>query len=608
MNLKEKIQNLPSQPGVYLLKDSKSNIIYIGKAKSLKNRVSSYFQKSSPYDAKSQALISKISDFDSIVTDSEMEALILESNLVKEHHPRYNIDLKDDKRFPYIKVSTYEKFPRILVVRRIKKDNAKYFGPYTDVGAMRQTLKNMKTLFPLRTCNQSLPLKRASRPCLSFHLKRCLAPCQENIKEEEYSKLISDAILFLSGRNKALRDELKKRMDEYAEEQNYEMAAQIRDELVALESITQTQKVADSEEIDRDIIAFAREGGSVCIVTFQVREGILIGRQHFYLNVPKDASDEETITSFLKQYYLNSPFVPKQIFLPIKIEDEEIVSNWLNSKRGERVELVFPQRGEKVKLLEMACANARLLLKELLIQKAQKKEYIPASIKSLKEALYMAIFPKNIVAFDISNLGGTDAVGSLVYFQNGKPKKSEYRRFKIRTVEGQDDFAMMEEVVKRYFSNLMEENSRFPDLILIDGGKGQLHSALKALASIGIKDQLVVGLAKRLDEVFLPGRKDSLMIPKTSPALRLLQGIGDEAHRFAITYHKNVRGKKIVLSQIDEIKGIGKKRKIALLSHFGSVERIRNVSLEELTEVEGISSKIAEVVHNYFHQNEGEER
>ncbi|MCJ7507166.1 MAG: excinuclease ABC subunit UvrC, partial [candidate division Zixibacteria bacterium] len=429
-----------------------------------------------------------------------------------------------------------------------------------------------------------------------------------DIKEEEYSKLIDDAILFLSGRNKALMDELKKRMDKYAEEQNYEMAAQVRDQLKALGSITQKQKVADSEAIDRDIIAFAREGGSVCIVTFQMREGILIGRQHFYLNVPNNTSDEEVVTSFLKQYYLNSPFVPKQIFLPAKIEDEEIVSDWLNGKRGERVELVFPQRGEKVKLLEMACANARLLLRELLIQKAQKKEYIPASIGSLKEALYLAIFPKNIVAFDISNLGGTDAVGSLVYFQNGKSKKSEYRRFKIRTVEGQDDFAMMEEVVKRYYINLIKEKLKFPDLVLVDGGKGQLHSALKSLASIGIKDQAVVGLAKRLDEVFLPEKKDSLMIPKTSPALRLLQRIRDEAHRFAITYHKKVRGKKIVLSEIDEIKGIGKKRKMALLSHFGSVERIRNVSFKELMEVEGISSKIAEVVHNHFHQNKGEER
>ncbi|HEX9912573.1 MAG TPA: excinuclease ABC subunit UvrC, partial [candidate division Zixibacteria bacterium] len=359
---------------------------------------------------------------------------------------------------------------------------------------------------------------------------------------------------------------------------------------------------------DRDIIAFAREGGNVCIVTFQVREGILIGRQHFYLNLPKDALDEEVITSFLKQYYLNSPFVPKQIVLPVRIEDQDAVGEWLDSKRGDRVELVFPQRGEKVKLLEMACANARLLLKELLIQKDQKKEHIPASIKFLKEALYLDIFPKSIVAFDISNLGGTDAVGSLVYFQDGKPKKNQYRRFKIRTVEGQDDFAMMEEVVKRYYVNLMKEKSQLPDLVLVDGGKGQLHSALKSLASIGIKDQAVVGLAKRLDEVFLPGRKDSLMIPRTSPALRLLQRIRDEAHRFAITYHKKVRGKKIVLSEIDEIKGIGKKRKMALLSHFGSVERIRNASLEKLAEVEGISRKTAEVVYAYFHQNKGEER
>ena len=605
MDLKEKIKNLPSKPGVYLLKDSKAKIIYIGKAKSLKNRLSSYFQKPSVYDAKTQALVSKITNFEVMVTDSEMEALILESNLVKHHRPRYNVDLKDDKRYPHIKVTTYEKFPRVLVVRRAKKDKAKYFGPYTDVKKMRQTLRSIRKLFPLRSCNQDLPSKRANRPCLNFEIKRCLAPCQGKIKEEGYAKLIDNVVLFLSGKNKSLADELRKKMDEYAKEQNYEMAAQLRDQLKALESIMQRQKVVDTEDIDRDTIAFAREKKNVCIVTFQIREGILIGRQHFYLNVPANNSDENVMSSFLKQYYLNLSFVPKQIILPTNIEDKKAIQSWLNSKREGRVDLVFPQRGEKLKLLDMALSNAKLLLNELLLQKAQQKERISTSVKSLKDVLYLDVVPKKIVAFDISNLGNSDAVGSLVYFQNGKPKKSEYRRFKIKTVEGQDDFAMMEEVVRRYFSNLIKDKLEFPDLILVDGGKGQVSSAVKSLESIGIRSQPIIGLAKRLDEVFLAHRSGSLMIPRTSPALRLLQKIRDEAHRFAITYHKKLRDKKMVSSELDQIKGIGKKRKQALLKHFGSVEKIKDTELKELTRVEGISKKIAEVVYNYFRKSSG---
>lgn len=601
MNLKEKIANLPSKPGIYLLKDSKSNIIYIGKAKFLKNRLSYYFQKRPPDDVKTQILISKISDFEILVTDSEMEALILEANLIKEHHPKYNINLKDDKRYPYIKITTYERFPRILIVRRIKKDKAKYFGPYTDVGKMRQTLRNMEHIFPLKRCSQVLPSKAIKRPCLNFDMKKCLAPCQGNIKEEEYAKLIGNVLLFLSGKNTALADELKNRMQQLSEEQNYEMAAKIRDQLKALESITQKQKVADIETIDRDIIAFARENKDICIVAFQVREGVLIGRQHFYLNISQDSPDEEILTSFLKQYYLNSAFVPKQIILPVNIEDKEIIQAWLSNKREGKVEFIFPQKGEKLKIMEMAASNAKLLLAELLLQKAEYKDRIPASVKSLKEALHLSVPPRRVAAFDISNLGGTDAVGSMVYFQDGKPKKSQYRKFKIKTVEGQNDFAMMEEVIRRYFLGLKESRTEFPDLVLVDGGKGQLGSALESLKSIGVENQAVIGLAKRLEEVFLPNRDESLTLSKSSPAIRLMQRIRDEAHRFAINYHKKLREKRTISSELDKIKGIGKIRKRALLQHFGSVERIRNAKLDEMLKVRGIKVKTAQIIYNFFH-------
>ena len=605
MDLKKKTSSLPSRSGVYLLKDSKSNIIYIGKAKSLKNRLSYYFQNRPLNDIKTRILISKISDFEVVVTDSEMEALILEANLIKEHHPKYNINLKDDKRYPYIKITTYDRFPRILVVRRIKKDKARYFGPYTDVGRMRQTLRNMERIFPLKKCAQTLPSKTVKRSCLNFDMKKCLAPCQGNVKEEEYAELISNVILFLSGRNTALSDELKNRMHQFSEEQKYEMAAKVRDQLRALKSMTQEQKVADAEAIDRDIIALAREKGDVSVVVFQVREGILIARQHFYLSTSQNDPDGEILTSFLKQYYLNSAFVPKQVVLPVNTEDREIIGAWLSSKKEGKVELILPQRGDKLKIMEMATSNAKLLLAEFLFQKAEHKGRIPTSVESLKEILQLDVLPRKIAAFDISNLGNTDAAGSVVYFQDGKPKKSQYRQFKIKTVEGQNDFAMMEEVIKRYFQNLKDNQVEFPDLVLVDGGKGQLRSALKSLKSIGVENQAVIGLAKRLDEVFVPEKEESLVLSKRLAAIRLIQRIRDEAHRFAIRYHKQLREKRTGFSELDKIEGIGKVRKRALLLYFGSVERIRDAELEEMLKVRGIKRKTAEAIYDFFHTKQG---
>ncbi len=600
MNLKVKLENLPSQPGVYLFKDKDRKIIYVGKANSLKNRVKVYFQHRLEHP-RTSALVSRIKDFEVMVTDSEMEALILESNLIKEHKPRYNVNLKDDKRYPYLKVTVDEPFPRIQVVRKPKKDKAKYFGPYTNVKGMRQSLRLLRKLFPIRSCDYTLPSKRRIRLCLDYQIKRCHGPCENLVSEKEYREMINTVILFLSGKNRVLIEQLKQRMNRLAEEERFEEAARVRDQFKAIESIMQKQKIVGKEEIDRDIIAYAREGSDICVATLQVREGVLIGRQHFYLKAQKNIPDSEVLNSFLKQYYLNVSIIPEEIFLPVEIEDKEIILKWLKEKGQKNVEFVLPRKGEKVSLLNLAAQNAQLLLMELLVQKKKIKRIVPPSLVALKKDLYLPNFPREIVAFDISNLGPADAVGSSVFFEDARPKKSEYRKFKIKTVEGQDDYAMMEEVVKRYFNRLIGDKKKLPDLVLIDGGKGQLSSALKALNQLGIMDLNVIGLAKRLDEVFLPERTSSLMIPKSSSSLRLLQRIRDEAHRFAISYHRGLREKKITKSEIDQIEGIGKIRKKVLLSKFGSVERIKQASLNELLETENISKKIVEKIYKYFH-------
>jgi excinuclease ABC subunit C len=391
-------------------------------------------------------------------------------------------------------------------------------------------------------------------------------------------------------------------MNRLAEEENFEEAARVRDQLKAVESMMQRQKVVEREIIDRDIIAFARDGSDVCMATLQVRDGVLIGRQHFYLKADKDVSDSEVMNSFLSQYYMNAAIIPQQVILPVEVEDKEIIEKWLNEKSERKVELIIPQKGEKAGLLNLAAQNAQLLLMELLIQKRKIKKTVPPSVIALKKDLYLSTFPRQIVAFDISNLGPSDAVGSLVFFEDARPKKSEYRKFKIKTVQGQDDFAMMEEVVRRYFFRLLEEKNKLPDLVLIDGGKGQLSSALKVLNEMGIKDINVIGLAKRLDEIFLPGKESSLMIPRSSSSLRLLQRIRDEAHRFAITYHRGLREKKVTKSELDEVEGIGRTRKKALLSKFGSVKAIKQATLEELLKTENINKKVAEKVYSYFHK------
>ncbi|MGB2770511.1 MAG: excinuclease ABC subunit UvrC [Candidatus Zixiibacteriota bacterium] len=600
MNLKTKLKNLPAKPGVYLMKDASGRIIYVGKAKSLRNRVRAYFHHTSPHHPKISALISKISDFDVLATDSEMEALILEANLIKQHKPRYNVNLKDDKRYPYLKV-TDEPFPRVLVVRRVKKDRAKYFGPHTNVKAMRNTLKMLRKVFPIRSCNYALPSSRKIKLCLDYHINRCIGPCEGKVSPDEYGEITKDVLLFLSGKNSLLMEHLKERMSEYSAREEFERAAQARDQLRALESVTEKQKVAGVEQPDRDIVAFARDGKDLSVVALQIREGVLTGRQNFHLVGLKESADSEILSNFLRQYYMHSSVIPPEIILPSAIDDQQMIENWLHSRREGRVRIIVPRRGEKVRLLEMAGYNARLSLDELLLQRSEEKKKVPPAVEALKKDLYLSGPPRKIAAFDISNLGPADAVGSLVFFEDGRPKKGRYRRFKIRSVEGQDDFAMMAEVVCRYFAGLAQEKKGFPDLVLIDGGKGQLSAALYALSGLGMEKQDVVALAKRLDEVFLPQRSDPLMIPKGSASLKLLKKIRDEAHRFAVEYHRKLRKKRIIRSELDQIPGVGPARRASLLKHFGSVAKIREANSEELVSLQGINKRVAENIYNHFH-------
>lgn len=599
-DLKTKLENLPAKPGVYLMKDVSGKIIYVGKALSLRNRVRSYFLDKPPDHPKISNLISRISDFDIIATDSEMEALILEANLIKEHKPRYNVNLKDDKRYPYLKV-TFEPYPRVLVVRRVKEDKARYFGPYTNVKAMRNILRILRRIFPVRSCNADLPSNRKIRLCLDYHIKRCSGPCEGKVSEEEYGEIIKNVLLFLSGRNNLLLEHLENKMEEYSTNEEFEKAASVRDQIKALESVMEKQKVMDTERADRDIIAYAKDNRDISVVALQIREGVLIGRQNFYLTGLAESTDEEILSTFLRQYYMHAAAIPPEIILPGEVRDQSMIEDWLSSKKEGKVRIVVPQRGEKVKLLEMASYNAQLSLNELLLQKAEAKKMVPVPVAALQKDLYLSVPPRKIAALDISNLGPSNAVGSSVFFEDCHPVKSRYRKFKIKTVEGQDDFAMLAEVAGRYFRLLTHEKQILPDLVLVDGGKGQLSSVVQALNKLGMKKQEVAALAKRLDEIYLPGKSAPLMIPKGSVSLKLLQRIRDEAHRFAIQYHRTLRKKDTIKSELDRIPGIGPKRRGILIKQFGSLEGIKQANLGELSQIDGINQKTAERIYKHFH-------
>jgi len=605
--LPDKLAVLTDRPGVYMFKDASGTIIYVGKAKNLRNRVRTYFRNEAPDHPRVAAMQEKIADLDILSTDSEIEALILEANLIKEYKPRYNVSLKDDKRYPYIKVTTNEPFPRMLVVRRMRKDGARYFGPYTNVKGMRETIKMLGRVFQIRACNLVIPspTNRKYRVCLDYYIKRCPGPCEDKISEDGYSALIDAACLFLEGKEETLITGLAARMEAAAEAMQFEEAAAWRDKLRAVESVRHKQKVSAGVVVDRDVLALARAGRIVSAVALQIRDGLLIGRQAFQLAADEADADDEVLTAFLKQYYLHSPSIPDEIYLPFHCDEEDLIADWLGEERRRSVKLYFPQRGERYELLEMAQTNAKLMLNELLTQKAATAVRIPDAVYQLQRDLRLKSPPRSIGAFDVSNLGETDPVGSLVYFRDGKPLKREYRKFKIKTVVGRNDFAMIGELVSRYFSNLVEDGSEFPDLVLIDGGVGQLSAACRALDALNITDLPVIGLAKRLEQVVLPGDGGGagpmLSIPKASPSLRLLQRVRDEAHRFALTFQKARRKQRVIQSELDSIPGIGPSRRQALLSAFGSVAQIAATSLEDLKSKGGLDKRSALAIWNRFH-------
>ena len=589
----EKLKLLPENPGVYIMKDATGKIIYVGKAIVLKNRVRQYFQKNSSHTPKVRAMVSHIADFEFIMTKSEVEALILECNLIKKHRPRYNISLKDDKSYPYVKVTVNEEFPRVFLTHRILKDGAKYFGPYTNVLAVRESLKLLRRLFPLRTCKHL-----EDRPCLEYHIKRCLAPCAGKISTEDYAVLVRAVLLFLEGRTEEVERELKFRMERAAEQYHFELAARLRDQLRAVKKAAEKQNIVTGAG-DQDAIGLARSSYGVCAQVFFVRSGKLVGREHFMLSGSEDESDAEILSAFVEQYYHRATFIPHEILLPLPVTDSTLMTEWLEGRKNARVHLFVPQRGTKHDLVAMAASNAQKFLSDEEARAKKTAAQTTGAVAELGHYLGLKTPPNRMECFDISHIQGSETVASMVVFEGGEPKKSDYRRFKIQSTEGKpDDFLSMREVTMRRYGDLPE--SELPDLIVIDGGKGQLSSALEIIRGAGHKDVPVVGLAKQFELVFKEGESEPVVLPRHSQALYLIERIRDEAHRFAITYHRKLRGKRNLVSILDNIEGIGPTRRKALFDTFRNLKGIKSATVDELAAAPRMNRPAAIAVHDYF--------
>jgi excinuclease ABC subunit C len=644
MTLEEKLQNLPDEPGVYMMKDSRGHIIYIGKAVSLWNRVRSYFQKGSKGE-KTEIMVRQVVDLETIVTHTELEALALESNLIKKHHPRYNIILRDDKNYPYLRFDLKSEYPRLEVVRRLKKDGALYYGPYVPAGGMWETLALIRRTFPIAPCKIEFKADKPGRPCIQFQIGRCVGPCSGEVDKAAYSDIVSQVRFFLEGKNRDLLDMLKQRMEEASDKMEYERAAELRDRIAKIEGAFEKQKIISSGFENQDVIGMAFETGRADIQALFIRNGLLLGRKDFYLDDVRGMTEEEVLNDFLRQFYAKEMIVPPEVLLPIEVSDRGTIEHWLMKKRDAKVEVLVPQRGRKRELVQMASDNAAQSLREHTLSRRSKEKIL----MRLQEELGLLNLPRRIEAFDISQIQGTESVASMVSFENNVPDKRNYKKFKIRTVAGQDDFASMAEVIRRRYTRAKEEDV-LPDLILIDGGKGQLNAALDVLIELGISrrnplpqgedggegglisrgskapsppspplegegirhEPDVIGLAKarsgeegterEFERVFLPGVEEPVILDPTSAVTHLVARVRDEAHRFAITYHRKLREKRAVHSELDDIPGIGEIRKKGLLRHFGSVEKIKGATAEELASVAGMTSKAAEEVANYFRE------
>lgn len=595
MNLAEKLKHLPDKPGVYLMKDRGGETIYVGKARSLRKRARSYFQSPGAMAPRLDRLAFSIADIDYIVTDSETEALILECNLIKEYQPRYNIRLRDDKKYPFVKL-TIEDYPRLFITRNLKANGCKYYGPYTNVKMLRRTLKLMRELFPLRSCRKAIPLQSrrpAPRPCLNYHLKQCKAPCAGRIGRKKYEHLVKGACLFLEGRRGELVRELTRTMKEEAAQLRFEEAGQLRDKIEAVEKVTEKQKITVPGGGDEDYIAFAREGDEAAVNVFLVREGQVIGREHFFLKAARDSSSQEILSSFLKQHYSRVSLFPREIMLPGEIDEPELICRWLKERSRHKIILSFPRRGRKKQLLLMAERDAQRKLRESNLLSRERKSREDQSLVELRRVLRLSSLPGWIEAFDVSHIGGKEAVGSMVVFENGHPRRGDYRHFNIKLTSGIDDYAMIKEIVARRYRRILGERGKLPHLVLIDGGKGHLRSALSALDDLGLGEIPVVALAKQFEHLFIKNEPGPLILPRESPGRQLIQKIRDEAHRFAIQFHRGRRERKVSESVLDAIPGLGEKRKRALLIHFGSLEALGKASPKEIAKVSGIGRKLS---------------
>ena len=612
-NIQEELKKLPGKPGVYLMHDERDAIIYVGKAISLKNRVRQYFQSSRNKGAKIEQMVTHISRFEYIVTDSELEALVLECNLIKEHRPKYNTMLMDDKSYPFIKVTVNEPFPRVMLARQMKKDKAKYFGPYTSAGAVKDTIELIRKLYHIRSCNRSLPKDIGKeRPCLNYHIHQCQAPCQGYISQEEYRKSIDEVVRFLNGHYDLVLKELEEKMMAASDSLEFEKAIEYRELLTSVQKVAQKQKITDTAGDDSDIIAMASEGEDAVVQVFFIRSGRLIGRDHFYLKSAENDTEGEILSSFIKQFYAGTPYIPAELMLPEEIEDQDIIEEWLTARRERRVHLRIPKKGTKEKLVELAQKNAQMVLKNDRERLKREEGRTIGAVKELEKILGL----KGIIrmeAYDISNTNGFDSVGSMVVYEHGKPKRNDYRKFKIKTVQGPDDYASMNEVLTRRFGHGLREQQEesetggfqiFPDLIMMDGGRGQVNIALEVLEKLHLHIP-VCGMVKddnhRTRGLYF--NNTELPIDRNSECFRLITRIQDEAHRFAITFHRQLRNKGQVHSVLDDIPGVGPARRKDLMRCFENIDAIRNATVEELKELPSMNEKSAQEVYKFFHQN-----
>jgi len=598
----EQVRQLPANPGVYLMKDADGNILYVGKAVSLRHRVRSYFSTSHRLPPKLQRMVSRVNDVDFFITGSEEEALVLELNLIKRHHPHYNVRLKDDKNFPYLKIDLSEDWPKVQITRRLEGNGGRYFGPFASTKSIRRALKVVKNIFPFRPCSKNITAS-LSRPCLEYDIHNCSGPCIGAITREDYAEVIKQLILFLEGKQETVIQQLENKMKQAAETKEYERAARLRDQLQAVKEVVKWQRMATTVRGEQDVVAFARDRDQAYVQVFFIRGGKLIGREGFTLRGTRSEEPGQVMTSFVKQFYDSATYIPPLILLQHPVEDKAVIESWLQSKRGGRVKIQVPIRGNRKQLVDTVARNATQALQQLKIKQLSSPASLEAALEEIERELGLPHPPLRIEGYDISNIQGKAAVGSMVVFDKGKPNPAHYRRFKIKTIPAADDYAMLQEVICRRFGHLESKESSatdswaiIPDLVLIDGGKGQLNSVLEAMRQVGADSVPVASLAKEREEIFIPKRLKPISLPYTSPGLQLLQRVRDEAHRFALGYHHKVHKKQALASELDAIPGIGPRRKQSLLKQFGSVPSIREASLEELASAEGMNRSLAKKI------------